>query len=111
VHRDIHRHDLGVGQHRRGDPLGDRLDQIGRLPREDARDLLGQHAVVQGVREIVGRRGAPGVEMRDDVRPEGLALTTLVLEHPVVADRGDADQTDLVELATRTVQCRARVSR
>jgi len=109
VHRDVDRDDLAVGQHGRGDPLGDGLDQVGGLPREHACDLLGQHAVVERVREIVGRRGAPGVEVRDHVRPEHLPLATLVLEHPVVADRGDADQTDLVELATGAVQCRSRM--
>ena len=96
VHGDVHRGDGELPQHVLGDPHGQRLDQVQRLPRDPAPDALGHFTVVGGVQHVVGGGGAAEVQVQYGVDHERLAVAPLEIKHSVMADGGDAAQRDLV---------------
>src|SRR5690606_24616194 len=83
---------------------------VGRGTGEHGDDLLGEHRVVDRVREVVAARGGSVVDVQDDVGAEGLPLALLEVEDAVVPARLETDEADLVQDSTARV-CHGSVRR
>ena len=51
-----------------------------RFTCDDAGNLLGEDAVIDGLDKVVGRSGRPGIHAQDDIDAEPLAVLALVRE-------------------------------
>jgi len=99
VHSDLGGHDAGEGQDPLGDPVRQGLDEVDRLPLDDAHDAVGHAGVVDGVGHRVGDGGHGGTalpQVEDDIDREELALLTFEGQDAVVATGGQADEADPV---------------
>ena len=96
VHRDLGRLHPGVGHADPGEALRERLDQVDRFAADDVGERLGELAVVDGAREVVGGGRGADVELESDVDDEVLAVAALLREHAVPAAGGEAAQDDAV---------------
>ena len=79
-----------------GEPLGQRLDQVDRIPGDDRDQTVGEQPVVHGVGDVVAGRGGPRVQVQNGVDHEVLAITTFEVEDAVVAPGSQPTERDAV---------------
>ena len=69
--------DPGIGEARRGEPVGQRFDEVHRLARRDRDQPLGEFAVMHGVGDLVGHRRRRQIQLEHDIDDKVLPLLPL----------------------------------
>lgn len=87
----------------RGNALGESLDQVQRIARDEFGDLLSELAVVSGLRKVIALSCRSQVKVKHHIDDERLAIASFVFKNPVMADGGDPRQGDSVLLRGETV--------
>lgn len=96
VHGDRYPMNARVVQHRRGNALGERLDQVDGLACDDRGHSLCEFPVVDGIRDVIRCGGRRQRHRQTHIDSELLTVGALVVVYTVPTEHGESCQSDLV---------------